>query len=305
MTRPALSVVVTIVDGGETLARLLAGLQDQASPPSLEVLVPYDETVPGIAPLETRFPFARFLALGRVATERPCRGAAGQHELFDRRRAAGLAAATGDLVAILEDRGVPRPDWARAVVAEHARLPHAVIGGAIENGRHSRLHWAVYFCDFGRYHLPFQDGPREYVSDVNICYKRRALDQTRHLWSERYHETTVHWALARSGETLYLSSAFAVDQMRDGLTLGRVLAERLDWGRLFAYTRARELSRGKSLQLAALSPLLPALLLIRHVRQQRARPLTFGRLIGALPVMALLLGAWSVGELRGYVTRRP
>ena len=300
-----LSVVVTIVDGGETLERCLAALAVQTGTTALEVVVPWDETVAGIPALAARFLQFRFLRMGPVATARPAAGAAGQHELFDRRRTAGLAAVTGDVVAILEDRGVPRPDWAVRLAGLHERLPHAVIGGAIENGRARAVNWAVYFCDFGRYHLPFADGPREWVSDVNIGYKRRALEQTRELWRDRYHETTVHWALQRAGETLWLAADPVVDQMRDILGWTGLISERFAWGRLFAYTRAREMSIGRRLMFAAVSPLLPLLLIARHARVQAGKRRTFGTFLRVSPIVFVLLGAWSVGEAAGYLTGEP
>jgi hypothetical protein len=297
-----MSVVVTVVDGGATLERCLAALTTQAGAPALEIVVPWDDTLPGMPGLAAQFPDVDFLAMGAVTTRRRRDGPAGQHELFDRRRSAGLGVVTGDLVAIVEDRGVPRPDWAAALARLHAELPHAVIGGAVENGRPALLNRAVYACDFGRYQLPFTAGPRDYVTDVNICYKRRAIEATRDLWRARYHETTVHWALQRAGETLYISPEPVVDQMRDGLTLGRVLGERFGWGRLFAYTRARETAMGKRLALAAFSPVLPCLLLFRLFRHQLTRKLPLAPFLAASPVILLLLAGWSAGEAAGYLT---
>jgi hypothetical protein len=300
-----LSVVVTIVEGTRGLERCLAALSRQTDAPDLEILVPADDTVPDLDMLRSAFPRAQFLPLGRLATTRPIDTHAGQHELFDRRRAAGLRAATGELVAILEDRSVPRPDWASAFVRAHAALSGAVIGGAIENGRDALLNWAVYFSDFGRYHLPFSAGPRRWVSDVNVAYKRRALDSTSELWRERYHETTVHWALQRAGETLYLDDRPIVDQMRDDLTIGRLMRERAAWGRLFAYTRARELSGIQRAGWAAVTPALPLLLFLRHARDQWARRQTFGRFLLASPLIFVLLVAWSAGEAAGYLSAEP
>jgi hypothetical protein len=252
-----------------------------------------------------RFPVFRFPELGPVETTRSTTSAAGQHELFDRRRAAGLAAATGDVIAMLEDRGVPRPDWARTLMTRHEELPHAVIAGAIENGRDRWLNWAVYFCDFGRYQRPFAAGPRPYVSNVNIGYKRRALEQTAGLWRGRYHETTVHWALLRSGETLYLTPDFAVDEIRGALRLPALLGERFSWGRLFAYTRAREGSAPRRLALAVLAPLLPVLLFARLTRLQMSKRVSLGRFIRVSPLVFVLLMAWSLGEAAGYLTGEP
>jgi hypothetical protein len=296
----SMSVIVTIVDGGDTLASCLHGLASQQSAPPFEVIIPWDDSLSGIPELKRQFPAYQFLAMGSVITARPAKTHAGQHELFDRRRAAGLAAAAGSIIAILEDRGVPRPDWARQLFSLHQRLPHGVIGGAIEIDGAPLLNWAVYLCDFGRFGLPFAAGPREWVSDINIAYKRTTLDGVRDLWRDRYHETTVNWALRRKGETLYLAPEAVVDQHRGSLRLGDVLAERFAWGRLFAATRARESSALRRFVLTVLAPALPVLLFARHARLQLPR--RPGLFIRASPLLLLLLIASSAGEAAGYAT---
>lgn len=172
----------------------------------------------------------------------------------------------------------------------------------MENGCDRLLNWAVYFCDYSRYQLPVSAGPVDYLSDVNVCYKRAALESTRHLWRERYHETTVHWALQRAGETLYLSAEPVVDQIRDGLALGPLLRERFAWGRLFGYTRVGESDCLPRAILALLAPLLPGLLLARQLRLRIAKRRDWARFALASPCMLLLLLAWSLGELFAYVT---
>lgn len=299
-----LSVVITIVDGAEAVRECLRALAAQENAPPLEVLVPYDETVRGMDALAAEFPDVRFVSMGPVPTVRPASRPAGQHELFDRRRAAGLAVATGDLVALLEDRGVPRPDWARRASDLHA-LPYAVIGGAVENGCDRMLNWAVYLCDYARYQPPLPPGPRSYLTDVNICYKRAALEKTRHLWRDRYHETTVHWELLRTGETLFLAPELVVEQRRGHLKLMELLRERLHWGRLFAYTRAKETSRRRILLHAALCPLLPFVLFGRVATLQFQKRVSIGPFLRAAPAIGLLLAVWSAGEMLGYLTGRP
>ena len=44
MSTPVLSVIVTIVDGGEALERRLEALDRQDNPPGLEIIVPYDKS---------------------------------------------------------------------------------------------------------------------------------------------------------------------------------------------------------------------------------------------------------------------
>jgi hypothetical protein len=299
---PLLSIVVTIIDGGDVLRRFLTALTEQEDPPPMEILVPYDESIAATGGLAAAFPDARFLNLGEIRTERPLHTAAGQHELYDRRRAAGLAAATGDLVAILEDRGVPRSSWARNLVQQHEQ-PYGVIGGAIECAPGDLLNWAFYVCDFGKYGLPLQSGPATWVSDINVSYKRKIIEETRDLWKERFREPIVHWALLERGETLYLSSEIVVEHGRPATTLRALLPERFHWGRLFGHIRAMHLTVPRRLWYAAAGPLVPPLLLLRHGRTQLAKG-NFRRFLKAMPVAAVLLAAWTTGEVWGYLTNR-
>jgi hypothetical protein len=298
-----LSVVVAVVDGGAALERCLDALATQHQAPELEVLVPWDSTVSAVAALAGRYPRFHFVAMGEVATRRPATTWSGRHELIDRRRSAGMAAATAETVALLEDRGVPRPGWARGVAAEQARLPHGVIGGAVEMAGSSPWLWAIYGCDFGRFQPPLAAGTRSAVSDVNVSYKRRVLEPTRPLWSRRYEETTLHRAIERSGEELYLSDAFVVDELRERASWRTLVAERFSAGRRFAATRAGEGGVSRRLLRALLTPALPALLLVRTRRESRGagrrRPPR-----GSAAALALLAAMSSLGELVGELTGR-
>lgn len=300
---PVLSVVVTIVEGADALDPFLAALHDQRDPPPLEVLLPHDASVGDLGPLRSQYPSVRFLDLGAVVTDHPPTSAAGQHELFDRRRAAALAAAQGDLVAILEDRGLPRPDWARTAVTLHASRAAAVIGGAIEPAAQRLVDWALHVCDYSRYSLPFAAGPVDWVSDVNVTYKRRALDTTRSLWQERFHEPLVHWELQRQGEELRLEPSLVVDHHREPAPLGRILGERFAWGRLWGAIRVRDASPLRRLALVVAAPLIPFVVLSRHARVQIRRG-DGARFLRAMPILLLLLGTWTAGEAVGHLTGR-
>lgn len=301
---PLLSIVVTIVDGGRYLRDFLRATNALQNPPRLELIVPYDDSVADVAAFQAEFPHVNFLRLGRIVPVRPITTEAGQHELFDRRRAAGLAAATGDIIAILEDRGHPHPDWARTVVRLHSETGKNVIGGAIDCKEPvSLLNWAFYVTDFGRYGRPFITGPAEWVSDVNVTYSRNALEATRHLWSERFHEPVVNWFLIGRGDELLLSNELIVDHVRPPATLARLLPERFHWGRLFGNIRARHFTPLQRVAYIALSPLIPPSLWLRHGLTQWRKG-KGGRYLLALPYIIVLTTAWTLGEVWGYVTRR-
>ena len=135
---------------------------------------------------------------------------------------------------------------------------------------------------------------------MNISYKRRALEQTRGLWRERYHEPVVHGALAAEGETLFLSPDLVVDEMRVNLRLGELIRERFAWGHLFARLRARQVGRWQRVALAAATPILPALLMFRLARDRVIKRRSIGRFAAVSPLVLLLLAAWSAGEGAAY-----
>lgn len=298
-----LSVVVGIVDGGEQLERCLAALAAQAAAPPLEVIVPWDDTVRGIDAFRIRYPAVRFIEMGHLTTIAPSTTPSGWQEIYDQRRALGLKEATGDVVAVLEDRSVPAVEWARIAVRLHRTLPNAVIGGAVASGRDSLLGLADYLCDFAPYQPPFEAGPRDYVSHVNVSYKRSALERTRALWNDAYYDHSVHWALQKEGERLWLAPELEVRQMRgDGTRLGTLLRERFAFGRGFAVRRAKEAPAATRLHLALGSPLVPLVLWARVARERRA--ISLAAFVAATPAILLIYGAWGLGELVGYLTGR-
>ncbi len=303
--KPVLSIVVTVVDGGRYLRDFLLAVMAMKNSPPLEIIIPFDASIRDTKLLGAEFPQIKFLDMGVIVPTRSIQSQGGQHELYDRRRAYGLAAATGDIVAMLEDRGHPSADWASTLIRLHAELKNNVIGGAIECREPvNLLHWTFYVTDFGRYGRPFKSGPASWVSDVNVSYKRKALADSHHLWTERFYEMIVHRYLMSRGEELHLSNELVVYHARPPVTLGPLLRERLEWGILFGYVRTKQTSPVERLGLILGSPLIALVLCARHglIQARKGRGL---RYLTALPYVILLTTVWSLGEVWGYITRRP
>lgn len=275
------------------LGDCLDALSKQIDAPPFEVIVPHLENVEGIEVVQARFPVVRFLPMPDVVVR------LGGREHHDVLRARGLAAAHGDLVGLLEDHARPDPQWCASVAAAH-RQPYAAVGGAIENGVDRPLNWAVYYCDFGRYQNPVPAGETLFASDANVTYKRAALEGVRPSWQESFREVVVNRALTSLGQTIALDPKIIVYQNRQGLSLHTALLERFAWGRSYAATRQALLTVPKRVAYAALSPLLPAILLIRMAKTSWARH-SFGTFARALPITVLLVAAWSAGEGVGYL----
>ncbi len=299
----ALSVIVRVVGGGAFLRRCLDRLVRQTEGREIEIIVPYDSLVRGIAELERDFPQVTFVDMGLVRADGRPVSAGEAHLLYDRRTARGLALARGQILALLEDYGAPDPDWCAQVLDAH-RLSYGVIGGAVEQEADGTLNWAVYFLDFGRYQLPLCEGPVAYLSDVNVSYKRPVLESVRSSWEEKYNEVAVHWALARQGVVLWLRPQIVVRQNRGRLSLPSLIVERFSWGRLFACQRVREATFANRLKYILLSPLIPVILTGRIAQKVFRTKRHRAKFLRSFPILVMLAVCWSFGELAGYVTNR-
>jgi hypothetical protein len=294
-----LSIIVRVVAGGEFLRRCLDHLAPQTQNRPFEIIVPYDARVAGIAQIKNDYPEIIFVApRAEARAERWTPGDA--HEVYDVRTAAGLHAARGDTIAILEDFGIAPPDWCDQILRAH-QLPHGVIGGAMEHSGRGALNWAVFFLDLGRYQLPLREGVAEYLTDNNVSYKRVALESVKHVWSERYNEATVHWALARNGVVLWRRPQIVMHQDRGQMKLTSCLTERFFWGRIFGRKRAAECSFARRLIYILASPLIPAIVLARLTGKIMRGARHRAKFIFAFPLIVALAACWNLGELVGYL----
>lgn len=303
-TELTLTILLAVVGGKESARRCLTALYPQVNFVDAEIIVPFDKWSHDVGSLAAEFPEVRFHFIEDLGLAASANISAHQHRLYDRRRAVGLQLSRGRIIALTEDHAQPAEDWCRQILLAHQQ-PYAVIGGAIENGVDLPLNRALYYCDFGRYGRPFKSGEVGYVSDINVAYKRQALLAVCDVWREAYHETTVHWALRALGVKLFLDERMLVYQHRPPLTLGQVMRERIAWGRVFAETRANELSGWRRFMFAAGTILLPPLLLVRVIRHMRRQQRNLREMASVLPLALLLAVGWSLGELIGYLMGEP
>jgi hypothetical protein len=264
----------------------------------MEIVVPHLPSVEGIDKVRHKYPQVRFIEVRdlRMYTDQ-----SGSREHHDELRARGIAAAQGEIVALIEDHGTAAEDWGAQLVASH-RTAAAAVGGSIENGIDRSLNWAVYFCDFLRYQRPLPEGESLIASDANVSYERSALAAIEPVWKEVFHEHSVNAALRARGERVVLSSTAIVYQNRLGLTLGPALRERFVWGRSYAATRAGLSNGSRRIFWAVFSPVLPLLMLARMTLLAWHKRRTMGAFVRAFPLTAALIVSWSWGELTGYLT---
>ncbi len=300
-----LSILVTVVSGKAGVHRCLEALRPQVLGIDAEIIVPYDIWSPEVGDLKAEFPEVNFHLIADLGVAASADIPSHQHRLYDRRRAVGLNMVRGRLIAMTEDLAVPAEDWISQILVAHKQQDYSVIGGTIDNAIDRPMNWALYYCDFGRFGSPLSARNAEYVSDINVSYKREAIESVRDIWQEAYHETTVHWAMRDRGIVLRLDPALRVYQHRPQISLAEAVAQRSEWGRIFAETRVAEIGVGKRIFLVVFSPLLPILLLLRVLKHMLRQGRTVGQIAGALPIAFRLLAGWSWGELMGYLFGEP
>jgi hypothetical protein len=282
-------VVVITVESAARLRGCLEALRTQDAPAD-EVLIPWDGTHGEAGPLERDYPEMRFVRVNP-------RGLT-----YAQLRALGVAESCGEIIALTEDHFIPAPDWCRQIVEAH-RAPHAAIGGAVEKLTPDKaLNWSFYFADYLRYLDPVE-GPSAGLTDGNVTYKRSELAHIAGVWKHEFHENLVHAALARRGQSLWISPRIVVRQKRN-LSLGEAVRDRYAFGRLFGSTRIEGMPVAGRWKLALLSPLLPAVLVMRIVVGVLRKRKYVGPLVRALPGLALIATVWAWGEFAGYVTAR-
>ena len=298
-----LSIVLRVVGGKPFVRRNLSCLAPQIKDRPIEVIVPYDSSIKCCGELKQDYPQVTFVFMGEVKTGAAKHTHAAAHELYDRRTAKGLRVARGEILALLEDYGIPKADWCDQVLYAH-NLSHGVIGGAVEHEGKGILNWAVYFLDFGRYQLPLSEQPVQYLTDVNVSYKREVLESIREVWAEEYNEVAVHWALAKKGVLLWLRPQIVVSEDRGELFFADLIKERFAWGRLFGCMRARQMTFKSRLLYIFLSPGIPVVLLARMIANVFKKQRNWGQFILSLPLTIMLTSVWCIGELFGYITSR-
>ncbi len=158
----------------------------------------------------------------------------------------------------------------------------------------------MYFYDYGRYMPPCAAGPVEQLSGLNMSFKRDLLAATLGASSVGIFEAELQAELRRRGRLLYLEPV-AVVTHRGHRGAGEAMAQAFRLARGYAGRRLAGASGLRRGAYGAGSLLLPAILGARIVAATLQKRRHRGALLGALPWLAVLLAAWSAGEVAGYL----
>ena len=215
-------------------------------------------------------------------------------------RRLGVAESSGQVVALVEDDCVVDVDWGGSIMRAHAG-PHVAVGGAVEPGAYrSALDWAVYFCDYSRFMLPFAGGEESLLPGSNVSYKRRVVPELLAITEqEGLQETFVHRAWHETGKPMFADPRIVV-RNEHRWTVADVSSVPFHHGRAFGGRRAHTWGLEQKMLFALSTAALPlvqvARILLRVARRRRA----IVPLVRALPWIGLFNVSWAAGECVGY-----
>jgi glycosyltransferase involved in cell wall biosynthesis len=287
-SKPMLSVVVASQNASRSVRDCLSALESQRGD-GIEIVV-VDNSVDDTADIVRReFPKARLIPVDRS-------------KLIPELWGIGISESTGDYLALTTTHFVPSGTWTKEILRAHKRS-HSGIGGAIENDAKAGLvSWAIYFCRYSPYMLPFAESDVSDFAADNASYKRRDLERVTSSMAEGFWETFVHQEMVKEGLSLIKLPEIIVYHQNSFSFLG-FMKQRFWHGRQFGAQRAGRVSTAKRAALIMASPSIPFLYLFRITRRVVTKKRNVGKLVAAFPILSLFLLSWSLGELSGYVWR--
>jgi glycosyltransferase involved in cell wall biosynthesis len=283
---PELSVVVPSVNGLANLQECLDALEIQRIDVALEVLV-IDRVGPALREaVLRRFPGVRVLDAA-PGTSIPAL------------RAMAFRAATAPAVAVIEDHVIVPRGWARSLCDAWRETP-AVVGGSVANGATDRLvDRAAFLCEYSHCLPPLRSGPADWLTGNNVVYSRSLLQRYEAEVNAGKWEHHLHDALRRDGVALVCRPEICVAHKKH-YTVREYLAQRYLYARAYAGERVKGAPLVKRLAFGAAALALPPILLARTAGRVVTKRLPRADFVRALPLIALFVGSWSVGEVVGY-----
>lgn len=286
MTPPRLSVVVPSVNGAGDLSGCLDALAVQRADCALEVLVVdrCGESVRHV--VRTRYPWVTLLEAAPGTT-------------IPSLRARAFTEARGEYVAVIEDHVIVPPGWARQLLAA-AREAEQVVGGSVENAATERVvDWAAFLCEYSHCILPLPAGEAEWLTGNNVVYPRALLARYAQVVAAGGWENQLHDALRRDGVRLECRPDIRVGHKKH-YTVGEYLSQRYLYARSYAGARVAGAPLTRRLAYGAAAFALPPLLFYRTVSRVVAKRRHRAELVRALPLLALFVTSWALGEVVGY-----
>lgn len=219
-----------------------------------------------------------------------------------RLKEAAIRAARADVVAILDPAASAEPEWIEQLLTAFDDPGIAAVGGSVSIAdAESRTSRALFLFEYGAFNLPLEAGPTEGdLPGNNVAYRRSLLLEgcAEILEEEGFNKPFCHQRIREMGGRLVLRPGMAV-RHRAAAGFGPVVRARFHYGRCFGATRRRRSTRRMQLLYILGSPLVPILLVARHLRSCRSHPANRRLLAGATAHLVGICLSWGFGEWLG------
>jgi O-antigen biosynthesis protein len=195
---PKISVVVCTYNGASTIRDTLEALRD-LDYPSFEVIVVNDGSTDGTAQIVSSYSY-------RVIYE--------ENQGLSRARNTGIAAATGEIVAFIDDDAYPDPDWLRFLALSFMGAKYAAVGGP--NLAPPTDGWradAIANAPGGPNAVLLTDRIAEHIPGCNMAFRKSALETIGGfdpVFRTAGDDVDVCWRLRDRGEVIGYSPAAVV-----------------------------------------------------------------------------------------------
>ena len=288
MSTLKLSVVVASAAGGEFVFRCLASLREQVRSSSTELIV-VDRTGESTRErIRQAFPFVTVIAAPED-----------QVPTVPQMRRVGAEAASGEIVAILEEHCTAPSTWLDAIAANFLSTDVAIGGPILDNNYASPTDWCVYFSEYHNYMPPWLDGERYSLNGANTAYRREQLLTHRDVLDAGYWEVVLHPRLVKDGSFRAIN---AVGVHHTGpFAYGYYLRQRYLLSRVWGGTQKERSTLPTRLLHIAIGPVLPAFLFLRVTSRVLQRQRYIAPYLLTLPLLVPAWFCYAWGETLGYL----
>jgi glycosyltransferase involved in cell wall biosynthesis len=217
-------------------------------------------------------------------------------------KGAGVRVARGELVAMLDPSDAAEPDWVDQILAAFEDATVSAVGGAVVlDGPRNAGNVAAYLFEYGAFNPPFARGdtPGDLPGN-NVAYRRNLLTDVCAdiLASEGFNKPFFHERIRATGGRFLLQPSMRVRHLTQYAFVA-FATRRFHYGRCFGAVRVKRASPRKRLFLRASAPLVPLLLVARHLRSAARHPENRRLLPGAALALCGVSAFWGIGEWLG------
>lgn len=286
--RPAISVVIASYNSRKTIESCLESLRRQKFRDFETIVV--DSSDDGTADLlEGRFPDIRLQRHFRRLYPGDARNA-------------GIADASGDLIAFLDTDALADENWTAEIVKAHSGA-HPVAGAAVDiANRETLVSWAAYFCEFSQWMPCWHSRTMRECPTLGLSLKRWVYDRHGPFIEGTYcSDSEFSWKLAKADyPPLFVPSIRVFHTNID--RLDKFLRKQAMHGEAFGRVRmaSEDFSPRRALLYAAGAWLLPILLTWRIARRVFGNRIYRSQFASSLPLVLSGMALWSWGEFKAY-----